>query len=181
MNYISKKFYEITCRFCVYEREINFGFHSPKISHHMYAYIIYSERKRNVREELPSLYNKTLHTQAKPFLIMEPQVLLCVLFLYADTITGLVVILTPGPDLQIRSPLSKVILQDLCVNTGSVTTYCSVHPEKAHAFSPCSVQRLEVCVIRAVSTQPSVFCSGIMPDVFSGTASVLNDHGTSAS
>lgn len=67
------------------------------------------------------------------------------------------------------------------MNTGSVTTYCSVHPEKACAFYPCSVQRLEVCVIRAAATQPSVFCSGIMPAVFRGTASVLNDHGTSDS
>lgn len=181
MNYISKKLNEITCRFCVYERDINFGFHSPKIPHHLYAYIIYSERKCSVREGLPSLYNKTLHTQAKPFLIMEPQDLLCVLFLSADTITGLVVILTPGPDVQIRSPLCKVILQDLCVNSGSVTTYCSDYPGNAWVFSPCSVQGLEVCVIRVAATQPSVFCSGIMPDVFSGTASVLNDHGTSDS
>lgn len=98
-----------------------------------------------------------------------------------DTITGLVVILTPGPDLQIRSPLCKVILQDLCVNSGSVTTYCSDYPGNAWVFSPCSVQGLEVCVIRVAATQPFVFCSGIMPDVFSGTASVLNDHGTSDS
>lgn len=103
MNYISIKLYKITCKFCVCEEEINFAFHSPKISHDIYAYIIYSERKRSVREGLPSLYNKALHTQAKPFVIMEPQDLLCVSFLSADSITGLAGILTSGPALQFRS------------------------------------------------------------------------------
>lgn len=74
MNYISIKLYKITCRFCVCEEEINFAFHSPKISQDVYAYVIYSERKRSVREGLPSLYNKALHTQAKPFVIMEPRI-----------------------------------------------------------------------------------------------------------